>query len=60
MLGPIDLVFLDEDDRVVRTFEKLKPWRFVSGGPESTSVLEVPAGWIAEHDLNIGDIVAWR
>ena len=60
MLVPIDLVFIDVGRTVVRTFESVKPWRFVSGGPQSHGVVEFPAGWIRRHDIEIGDIVEWR
>ena len=48
MRFPLDLVFLDAEDRPVRTVRGVRPWRLcVRGGPGARSVVEARAGWIA-------------
>ena len=42
MSFPIDVFFLDREDRVVKTVRGIRPWRtFVWGGFRSVKVLEV-------------------
>ena len=45
MRFPIDAVFYDRQDRVVRTVRNIRPWRlFVWGGFRAVKVLETAAG----------------
>ena len=45
MAYPIDAVFLDRHDRVVRRVRNIRPWRlFVWGGWRAVKVLETPSG----------------
>jgi hypothetical protein len=46
MRFPIDVVFLDEELRVVKVVRALAPWRF-AGARGATAVLELPAGGAA-------------
>lgn len=59
MTGPIDVVFVDREQRVVGVREKVRPWRFLSGPEQSHSVLELPAGGAQQHRMQIGDVVQW-
>ena len=44
MSFPIDAVFLDRSDRVVKTVRNIKPWRFfVWGGFRAAKVIEIPS-----------------
>ena len=58
MLGmrfPIDAIYMDKDNRVIRLVENLKPNRF---GPivwDAHSVVEIPAGSIEKMALSIGE-----
>lgn len=56
MRFPIDVLYLDRDDRVVRIQEHVKPWRI---GPLWTKnarcVVELPAGTVARTNTNVGD-----
>ena|SRR5215469_866418 len=52
---PIDAVFLDRSERVVRAYPGLKPWRVVPFVRRAHSVVEVPAGTIAALDLEPGE-----
>lgn len=47
MKFPIDLVFLDGDNRIVATVENLKPQRLTKLLPRARAVLELPAGTIS-------------
>ncbi len=43
MSFPIDAIFLDRHDNVVKIVRNIKPWRiFVWGGLRATKVLEIP------------------
>jgi uncharacterized membrane protein (UPF0127 family) len=50
----LDIVYLDRDLRVVKTVERLKPWR-VSAARGAKSVLELPVGAIARSGTRPGD-----
>jgi uncharacterized membrane protein (UPF0127 family)/CheY-like chemotaxis protein len=58
MRFPIDVIFLDADQVVIRIAAALPPWRTVScrGARE---VVEVAAGECARRGLETGDRVAW-
>jgi CheY-like chemotaxis protein len=58
MRFPIDVVFLDADQVVIRIEASLAPWRTVScrGARE---VVELAAGECARRGLETGDRVAW-
>jgi uncharacterized membrane protein (UPF0127 family)/CheY-like chemotaxis protein len=58
MRFPIDVVFLDADQVVIRIAAELPPWRTVScrGARE---VVELAAGECARRGLETGDRVAW-
>lgn len=51
----LDLAYFDDDGRVVRLVERLRPWRVSFGGPGATQVLELAAGGIARHAIRLGD-----
>ncbi len=51
----IDVVFLDDNLRVVRTVTDLPPWRISPKVDDATSVLELPAGRIAALGVASGD-----
>src|SRR5262249_36505073 len=44
MRYPVDVVFLDGDDRIVHTIAALAPWRVSPRIGDACSVLELPAG----------------
>ena len=54
MRHPIDAVFLDRDNRVVRTVPAIKPWRTASAG-RARAVLELRAGEAARRGIVVGD-----
>jgi uncharacterized protein len=52
----IDVVFLDEDDRVVRIVPRLKPWR-TAACRAARAVLELRAGEAEKRRLRVGTTV---
>lgn len=60
MLGPIDLVFLDIERRVVHVRERVEPWRFISGGSDCRAVMELPPGFVKKIGIEVGDVIEWR
>jgi hypothetical protein len=52
----LDMLFLDEDGRVVSALEQVPPWNDVhrESGCPARHVLEVPAGWVRRHGVQPG------
>jgi uncharacterized membrane protein (UPF0127 family) len=59
MRFPIDVVFLDREDTVVKVVPALAPWR-VAGARGAKSALELPAGEAARRGLEVGDRLVAR
>ncbi len=57
MRVPIDVVFLDASDVVLRVCPALPAWRLVSGTRRARTVLEFGAGTLADTPLHPGDRV---
>jgi uncharacterized membrane protein (UPF0127 family) len=57
MRFPIDVVFLDKDDRVVKIVAGIKPWRMALGGG-GKKALELPVGAAAKAGVEPGDQLA--
>lgn len=57
MRFPLDLVFLDADNRVRRIVRAVRPWRMVTGPPSARSVLEIEHGWLSESAISEGDTI---
>lgn len=53
MRFPIDLIFLDESDRVSKIREAMAPWRF--DVTTAASVIEANGHAAREHDIQVGD-----
>ena len=52
----IDVVYLDRECRVVKLVRDLRPWR-LSAGLGAHSVVELPAGVLANMDIEKGDLL---
>jgi uncharacterized membrane protein (UPF0127 family) len=50
-----DAIFLDQELRVVHLMREMKPWRLSKMVWSAKSVLELPAGLIAQTSTEIGD-----
>jgi len=57
MRAPIDVVYLDQDGRIVKCVPSLKPWRFSIGGRTAMHCLELATGSIERCRLQCGDIL---
>lgn len=57
MQFPIDVVFLDKQNRVMETIMNLQPHRLTKVLLVSTSVIELPAGTVQASATVIGDII---
>ena len=55
MRFPIDVIFLDADDRVVKTAAGVAPFRICLGGKNAESALELPIGTIERSRTQPGD-----
>lgn len=55
MRFPIDAVFVDKQGRVLRIYERLKPWRLTRIVRGAKAVLELPAGRVAQVGVSEGD-----
>jgi uncharacterized protein len=57
MRFPIDVIFLDRNNQVVKIIPGMKPWRTALGGRGAHSVLELNAGAAEAADLLPGDMI---
>jgi len=55
MKFPIDVLFVDKNLRVVSVYENLKPWRITRLHFRASSVIELPAGTIADSTKGNGE-----
>lgn len=58
MLYPIDVVFLDNNMKVVKVIENLRPWRMTWMYWKATQTLELRGGHLKKflnHKLQVGD-----
>lgn len=53
----IDVIYLDSKHRVIRTYEKLAPFRIASVRLGAESVIELPAGTLARSQTQVGDLL---
>jgi uncharacterized membrane protein (UPF0127 family) len=54
----IDAVFVDEQDRVVRIVEHLRPWRIVAWARGARDCIELPADSVRGTGTSVGDQLA--
>ncbi len=57
---PIDVLYVDRDDRIVGLDESMAPWRVGRIYGRSRYVIELPAGTIAATATAVGDQLAVR
>jgi uncharacterized membrane protein (UPF0127 family) len=55
----IDVIFLDDDLKVVALREQIAPWRATRFFKAATSVLELPAGSIRRSGVAVGDQIGF-
>ena len=59
MRFPIDVVFLDRNDVVVKVVHSIRPWRLAMGGG-GKKALELPAGTAQAIPISEGDQLAFE
>ena len=59
MRFPIDIVFLDRENVVIRVNHHLKPWRFSSIVWRARRAMEIEAGAVSASSTQIGDEIAF-
>ena len=57
---PIDVAYLDSKNRVLKLYHQLGPFRAASLILKAQSVLELPAGTLAQTHTEVGDILEIR
>ena len=57
MFFSIDVVFLSEQNEVVKVVQNLKPWRFVPHVKGAYSTLEMTKGAIERYEIKEGDFL---
>ena len=60
MRFPLDLVFIDRENKVVSVHWRVRPWKFVFGGRGASAVIELPPGAIDFSGTEKGDIIEFR
>jgi len=56
---PIDVLFLDENKRIVKTAQ-LRPWTGRASSTERVKyIIEIPAGGIEKHGLDVGGYLSF-
>ena len=55
MRFPMDLLYLDSENHVVKMHPRLQPFKFSAGNRQTHSVLELPEGFIVHNHLAVGD-----
>jgi uncharacterized membrane protein (UPF0127 family) len=60
MKVPIDIVYLDENKKVVDLVENIKPWTW-NYTPEEPAkfFVEIPAGTVKDFQIKKGTLVSW-
>jgi uncharacterized membrane protein (UPF0127 family) len=56
----LDVLFLNEKGRVIKTIQSLRPWKFTKRMGDAHYVLELPVGTIATSGTQVGDLLTWR
>ena len=54
----IDVIGLDKERRVIKLWQNLVPYRITSVSSKLRSVVELPAGRIAECSVQLGDVLS--
>ncbi|MCJ8009239.1 DUF192 domain-containing protein [Lederbergia wuyishanensis] len=54
----IDVVFLDQANKVVKVVSGLKPWKMIPPVSNAYATLELPTGTIANQQISIGDTIS--
>jgi hypothetical protein len=55
MRFPIDVIFMDDDGRVLKVIPNVRPYRLAFGGKHARQALELPALTVGRVEINLGD-----
>ena len=55
----IDALFVDKHLRVVKTVERLRPFRLAAAAPAACGVVELASGAVARSGTTLGDHLEW-
>ena len=59
MRFPIDLIYANNNGKVIETVESLKPWKNYFPKKEATIPIELPAGTIRKFNIKPNDVLGW-
>lgn len=57
MRFPIDVLFIDKEDKVIKAISCLKPWRITVASFATVMTIELPCGTLQEIPTTEGDIL---
>ncbi|RWZ58209.1 DUF192 domain-containing protein [Halobacillus fulvus] len=57
---PLDIVFLGEQNEVIRTYSSLPPWKTTGVVKHAKATLELPAGAIDRYNIREGDVIDFK
>lgn len=59
MRFPIDVLFVDKENKVIKAISCLKPWRLSSVYLRAKVIIELPCGTLQEIPITKGDILSF-
>jgi uncharacterized protein len=59
MKFPIDVLFLDQNKKIVFLLEEFSPWKIKATVKKAIATLELPSGTIKKHSLKVGDTLGF-
>lgn len=57
MKEPIDVIYLDKNNKIVKCVHSMKPWRIGSIVFKAKTTLELPGGFIKKHCLEPNQLI---
>ena len=60
MRFPIDVAYLNAEGRILRIYHRLAPFRIAALSFRTSSVLELPAGTLAQTKTDVGDVLEFN
>lgn len=58
VFGAIDVLFLDKEAKVVEIKEDFRPWTFYNPKKKAMTVVELPAGFVRETGVKLGQHIS--
>lgn len=57
MRFPLDVAFVDREGRVVRVCRGIRPWRMTLPVRRARAAVELPAGTLGRHGVDVGEVL---